>query len=259
MILGRPEADVAAFVSWMTADCAERRRCFLWDFEKAPGIEGVDILQELANKLPDPSQFRSELLAIDMEFNRTPRPVVSQVVGERATAGHDQTIYASITTPTLTSYRIENLVRLACAFFRDLETASQGEPILLLISGIRVGCDEPVPSKKLLDVLMSSVWRLAESCAPERICVSIAATSGDPAELRSAGSHFVCQLGLIAQDDAVEAMIEVIADLPRPEAKAVVDSVADEGTRRVSYVELQRHITKLKANRIEPSAKGAGQ
>ena len=256
MILGGPESDVSAFASWMAVDCGADRRRLLWDFDKAPGVEGVDILRELAEDLADPSQFKHELLIIDGEFYKSPSAVVSQIVGQGAKAGGNQKFIASNKTATLTTYRIENLGRLACAFFKDLETASQREPILLLISGIRVGCDEPVPSKKLLDVLMSSVWRLAEFCAPERICVAIAATQSDPADLRSPGRHLACELGLIAQDDAVEAIVERVEGLSRDAALAVVHSIAEEGTRRVSYAELQQKTAKLKANRIERQVPG---
>jgi hypothetical protein len=256
MVLGGPESNVSAFASWMAVDFAVDRKRLLWDFEKAQSYEGVAILRELADGLADSSQFQRELATVDAEFYKSPRTVVSQTVGRGARAGGNQNFSASNTAATLTTYRIDNLDRLACAFFRDLETASEREPILLLITGIRVGFDDPLPSKKLLDILMSSVWRRAEYCAPERICVAIAATYIGQADLRSPGRHLAFELGPIAREDAAHALVEAIDGLSPESALDIVNSHADIGTRSVTYAELQKIAFTFKANQMEPGLLG---
>lgn len=257
MVMGPPEAEVSPFAEWIASECAAGSRCIWWDFERAPGIEGIDILRELADELPDASKFKAEMSAVESEFSGAPQTHISQVVGDHADAGHDQTFTAEVNVPTLADYARRTLNRLAKAFFRDVETAAEEDHVLFLVSGIRIGGDDPTPSEDLLRVILSSVWRLAEKCRPDRLCVVVAATTVDTASLETAGQYLQCDLGLVGIEEAVEVFVERIPDLTLAEAQSVVLSAAVPGSGGLSYTALRERIAFLALNRLELTLGGA--
>jgi len=251
LVVGPPDSEVPAFADWMATECSGGSKPIRWDFDRAPGLEGIDILRELADELPAATQFRSELSAVEHEFTSAPLTHVSQVVGEHAEAGHDQTFSAEVNIPTLADYIGRNLSRLASAFFRDVEAASEDSHFLFVVSGIRVGGDDPVPHAHLLDVILSSFWRRAEKCSSNRLCVVLAATVCGSASLETAGHYHQCDLGLVGVIEAVDVFVENVTGLTRPEAQSAVLSSVTPGTGGLSYTQLRERMAYLALNRLE--------
>lgn len=251
LVAGPPEAEVSWFVEWIVAKCAAGRTLIRWDFEKAPGVEGIDILKELADALPDASKFKAELSAVQSEFGLTPQTHVLQLVGEHAEAGHNQTFTAETNVPNLADYLRRNLHRLARAFFQDVRFAAEQQHVLFILSGIQVQADDPMPSEDLLDVMLSTIWRLAEKCSAKRLCVVLAATAVNKAALKFRGTFAECVLGLVAIENAVAAFEAAVPKLNHSEALAVVLSAAVPGTGGLTYTELRERIAYLALNRLE--------
>ena len=256
LVVGPPDSEVPAFADWIAMNSNIGSKLIRWDFERAPGIEGIDILRELANELPAATRFKEELSKVEDEFASGPKTHVSQVVGECAEAGHDQTFNAAVNIPTLVDYISLNLPRLANAFFRDVEAFSQNGHVVLLVSGICVGGDDPIPDPNLLNVILSSVWRLAEKCSPSRLCVVLAATVSSSSSFNPSGAYFQRNLGLVDVKDAVDVLIEHVDGLARSEANSVVLSGVKPGTRGLSYTQLRERMTYLALNRLELTLEG---
>jgi hypothetical protein len=257
LVSGPPEAEVSPFAEWIASACAGESRCIWWDFERAPGVEGVDILREIAQLLPDANGFSLELSTVASEFRDAPQAHVTQVIGDHAQAGHDQAFSAEVNVPTLADYFGRNLNRLARALFRDIEDAAGQGHILFMVSGIRVGGEDPTPSEDLLNVILSTVWRLAENCAADRLCVVIAATTYGDASLKTAGYYLKCDLDLVEIEEATGVFVEAIAGLTPAEARSVVLSSAVPGSGGLTYTSLRERIAFLALNRLELTLGGA--
>jgi hypothetical protein len=251
LVLGPPASEVPVFADWIATTWAAKTRLICWDFERAPGIEGINILRELSDELPAATRFKDELSAIEGEFMSTPLTHVSQVVGEGAEAGNDQRFSAVVNVPNLADYIVRNLSRLAIAFFRDVEALSEGGHVAILVSGIRVGGDDPVPNPQLLEAILSSIWRLAEKCSPSRICVVLAATISGSSSLEIPGEYLRCDLGIVDVKQAIDAFVEHVDGLGQSEAQAVVLSAVKPGTSGLTYTELRERMACLALNRLE--------
>jgi hypothetical protein len=256
LVVGSPSSEVPAFADWIATNWAIGSKLIRWDFERAPGIEGINILRELADEMPAATRFKAELSAVEDEFTSTPLTHVSQVVGERAEAGNDQRFSAAVNVPTLADYIGRNLSRLAIAFFRDVEVLSEDGHVAILISGIRVGGDDPIPNPQLLDVILSSIWRLAETCSPNRLCVVLAATVSGSSNLDIRGTYLQCDLGIVGVKQAIDAFVEHVDGLEQSEAQAVVLSAVKPGTGGLTYTELRERMDYLALNRLELTAGG---
>jgi hypothetical protein len=252
LVGGAPEAEVPAFADWVSSSFIKDTMLISWDFKRAAGIEGIDILSELAEKLPCSALFKEEHLAVKEEFYNTPQPLISQVVGEQAQAGNDQTFSAEINIPTLAEYIQRNLNRIAIAFFRDVEKASKDNHVTLLLSGICVGGEDPMPQPGLLQVFLSSIWRLAESCSPSELCVVLTATVASASKFEPPGCYFNRRLGLVGIDEAIEVLVSNIEGLTYAEAHSVVLSLVEPGSKGLSYKHLRERMTCLALNRLEP-------
>jgi hypothetical protein len=248
---------VSAFAEWVATECVPDSTCIWWDFDRAPGIEGIDILQDLADQLPAASAFSSELSAVKTEFGNGPMVHVVQEVGTCAEAGENQTFSAVANVPSLPDHIDRNLNRLARALFRDIRSASENGHVLVVISGVRVGCEDPVPCERMLKVILSTLWRLAENCSADGLCAVIAATIASADDLETPGLHYPCSLGLIDIEEAVNVFVQSIEGLSITEAQSAVLTVAEPGTGGISYTQLREGLARLELNRLELTLGGA--
>jgi hypothetical protein len=251
LISGDLESGVPEFASWLAVRSAEGRKVILWDFETAPGVEGIDILGELKKSLPSYSHIDEEYEKVKAEYFEAPFIQASQSVAEQASAGHDQTITAEMIVPTWPSHLVMSLHRLAMALFEDIKSAYEQQPILLMFSGVTLGSDNPVPTERVLNMIKSSVWRLAKTCPPDKLCVVLAATVMSPGALGKLEPCFQCPLGRISHTEAAASLSERVPDLSCSEATAILQSMSPiaEG---VQYTELQKRVLNLQVNRLEP-------
>lgn len=259
LICGPDDAGVSDFSTWFVRKYStEDYRLLHWDFEQAPGMEGIDILRDLAGQLPNSLRFTEAYESMKAEFAHAPTIHACQVIGERASAGRDQTITTELKTPSFPDHVQRNLNRLARALFEDFKHASEHQRMLLVFSGIQISGDNPTPTRPLLNVIISSMWRLAEHCSPAQLCVVLAVES-NVNELSDLGQYFRCILGPVTLDEACEAMIEKIPRFSDKEATAVLHSVVKPGSTGIAYRDLRDRIAILALHRLEPLAGEAVQ
>jgi hypothetical protein len=252
LIHGSTEAGVPDFASWLAVQSFENCRLIPWDFESAPGLGGIDILRNLKRFLPESPNFDNELAAVTSEFSSMPDIQVVQSVAEQASAGGDQTIAAEIHLPNLNSYVRANINRLADATFNDIRIACEAEQIFLLFYGIRIGGNNPLPIEDLLNLLKSSMWRLAGECSPDRLCVAFAMTVDTPRTPDMQDPYFDCHLGPIASPEAMRILTKFVPGITSSQASAVIGSMAASG-RGVEYHDLQKGVGNLLLSRLEPN------
>lgn len=251
LIAGPPEAEVSAFAEWVATECAPDSKCIWWDFDRTPGFEAVEILKEIANELPSADAFNTMLSTVEAEFNSAPQASINQEVGPYAEAGENQTFSAVVNLPNLADYIDRNLNRLAKALFLDIKSSGQNGRILLLISGIRAGCKDPVPCNRLMAVIRSTVWRLSENCSADELCVVLAATITRADDLETPGLYYSSALGLIGIEEAVDVFVDSIPGLLPAEAKSAVYTIAEPGTGGISYTALREGLARFELNRLE--------
>jgi hypothetical protein len=251
LVYGAAESCVRDFATWVEEQYKETRLVISWDFESAPGVEGIDILRDLARKLPHCSEFESEYRLVVEEFAASPPIVASQNVGGKAKAQGDQAFTATINVPGLTDHVRRNLYRLAEALFKDICVGCENDPRLVLLYGVIADASGFTPTLELLNVFISSFWRLSLQMKPKELCVVLAATTPGPRYLGIVKPYFPCALGKVRKEDIVDVFVEEVPGLTKENGTILCQAFVPPDAFGLDYSELRDRVTCLMLNRLE--------